>query len=98
MVAKENVDKAISSVLASKLSDADIRKVSNFLKAKEKPVVGFDPCIYGICINYGIEGRLSSIDFGDWDVDGLGAIQGIDILIDGIVLPERTMLKVRYNL
>lgn len=93
----EKLKLALSSALANKATDSQITEIFDSLVNQEKPVIGFDPCIYGICVNYGLEGKPPRIELDDWVIDGLGEIQETDILIDGIVLPERTTLKVRYN-
>lgn len=93
-----DLQKCLSNVLATKVDDAQIRQIAESLRAAKFPVTGVDPCIYGICINYGLDGRIDKFNFEDWKVDGLGAIQEVDIMIDGIKLPERTNMRFKYHL
>lgn len=92
-----DIEKRLSNTLANKCGDAQISTIAKSLRSNNKPVIGFDPCIYGICINYGIDGRISALNLEDWKVGGLGSIQEADIMIDGIKLPERTTLRIKYN-
>lgn len=89
--------KALSSVLAGKASDKEISTIFDELANSEKPIIGFDPCIYGICINYGFDGRHTKFDFEDFAVGGLGDIIGGEVIIDGITQPEFTRLRMQYQ-
>ena len=81
-----------------KISEADVSRLADTMLGKLRPV-RFDPCIYGICLEYDVKIKdLTKFDLSEIIRVSPGNIRNIDIMIDGIVNPEALRVRVGQEL
>lgn len=90
---------ALAKSLASHaLPENQISEIASAISEARWPVVGYDICTVGICLDHRWEGELRDIDLSDFTDERLGSIRNIEIFPEGIILPDRVRLRTTHSL
>ncbi|MFA3919096.1 hypothetical protein [Ruegeria hyattellae] len=90
----EEIMKRVAELLASnKFDDEQMVAVAEAVERSKFPVTGVDVCTHGICIDIGIEGGLTDFDLTELVDVATGPIRSIEIFPEGIVLDDRTRVR-----
>lgn len=97
--AKTQIMRSLAKGLASRqIDDESVEKLADMVVGSKYPVIDFDVCTHGICLDFKIDGTLPDLDLNDLLKGSAGPIHSVEIFPKGIISPEFLQVRVTQRI